>query len=514
MIKGRVLIKKLGLAGVFLIMMGFWGYCYVYAGDFERLDSRGLEGRKPLSISSDETGGQVVWVGTDGGIFRKELSKNGAWQKIVLEDVADVRVNRIEFSSYVPFGYAATSKGVYEIDPVSSLTCKIYSSDQDAENECYGVAVDVGQNIYIATKGGLFVRPGKGKRWTKSIAVLGNKTIDYVYAAGTVLYVAASDGLYRSRDKAKTWEKVFSLSTGSSREEAAEDEEENAEEGVSNRIYAAMGEKGTPSTIYLATSLGGFRSRDEGETWESLPLTGLDSKGILDLILSVSRGALYAATKNGVFRMDGDGWSVIAPLNACHGLVLINEKIFVATSMGIYAFEVNDGNDEIRISINKDTKQDSEYEPTIQEVQQMVIRYCDVSNDKIASWHKEARVKAFLPDLSFGYGNNVYGSYNGIFAVGPNDWQVNLSWELGDLIYSPDQTSIDVRSRLMVQLRNDVLAEATQLYYERKRLLIELSDGFLSSEDLSKRKIRLEEVSALLDRLTGGTFSKVLKSSP
>jgi hypothetical protein len=30
------------------------------------------------------------------------------------------------------------------------------------------------------------------------------------------------------------------------------------------------------------------------------------------------------------------------------------------------------------------------------------------------------------------------------------DWNVSLSWDLGELIWNGDQTSIDVRSKLMV----------------------------------------------------------------
>jgi photosystem II stability/assembly factor-like uncharacterized protein len=512
MTKDKVLKRGVAAVGVILIIMGLLSDGCVYANDFERLDSEGLEGSEPLSISSDETGDQAVWVGTDGGIFRKDLSKNAPWQKIALEDIAQACVNRIEFSPYTSFGYAATSKGVYEIDPATLTTRKIYSSDQDAENECSSVAVDADQNIYVATKAGLFARPWKGKRWSKSITALGEKAIDYVYAAGMTLYVAASEGLYQSTDKAKTWKKVFSLNAN--REEAGEDEAEISEEDVSNRIHAIIGEKGAPSIIYLATSAGGFRSQDGGETWAPLPLVGLDSKDILDLALSISSHTLYAITKNGIFRLDADGWSVIAPSNDNHDLTLINEKILIVTSIGIYAFEVDDVSSKIQFNTKSDGNHSSKYEPTIQEVQQMVIRYCDVSKDKIDAWHRQARAKAFLPDFSFGYGNNVYGSYSGVFAVGPNDWQVNVSWDLGDLVYSSDQTSIDARSRLMVQLRNDVLAEATQLYYERRRIQVELSDGHLSPEDLSRKEIRLDEVSALLDRLTGGAFSKGLKSSP
>lgn len=511
MIKVKVLPKCFGFIGICFVFLMCAGHSCLYAGDFGRLDSEGLEGQKILSISSEGADHRALWIGTERGVFRRDLSKSGPWQKIILADTAEAGVHRIEFSPYSSFGYAATSKGVYEIDPVSLTAKKIYGSNEDSENDCSSVAVDAGQNIYVATKAGLFSRHRKAERWTKSVTALGDKAIDYVYAAGKAVYAAVSDGLYRSMDGAKTWNKVFMLSTES--EEAPDDESEPNEENETNRIYAVVGEKGTSSTVYLGTSIGAFRSQDDGQSWEPLPQVGLDSKNILDLVLSISPSAVYAVSKNGVFQLNKDGWSMIAPLYGSRGMALVDRKPFVIATSGIYVFEMPNGRDGGEAKPQNDVP-DLKKEPTIREVQQMVIEYCDVSNQKIDSWHKQARTKALLPDISFGYGNNVYGSYNGIFAVGPNDWQVNVSWDLADLIYSADQTSIDVRSRLMVQLRNDVLAEATQLYFERKRLRIELSDGHLSPQDLSKKQIRVEEISALLDRLTGGAFSKVLKSSP
>lgn len=56
------------------------------------------------------------------------------------------------------------------------------------------------------------------------------------------------------------------------------------------------------------------------------------------------------------------------------------------------------------------------------------------------------------------------------------DWGVTLSWNLGELIWNDDQTSIDVRSRLMVELRDDILDEITKLYFERLRVKMELDN--------------------------------------
>ncbi len=101
------------------------------------------------------------------------------------------------------------------------------------------------------------------------------------------------------------------------------------------------------------------------------------------------------------------------------------------------------------------------------------------------------------------------------FIQGPNeksfDWSVGLNWNLGEIIWNDDQTSIDTRSRLMVQLRDDVLNEITHLYYERRRLQVEMA--LASVSDLSvqiEKQIRLEELTAGMDALTGGYFSKRL----
>jgi len=65
----------------------------------------------------------------------------------------------------------------------------------------------------------------------------------------------------------------------------------------------------------------------------------------------------------------------------------------------------------------------------------------------------------------------------------------------------------------VVQLRDDILDEVNKLYFERLRVKIELDN--LSIEDRKKRaekELRLEELTASLDALTGGYFSQALKS--
>jgi len=98
---------------------------------------------------------------------------------------------------------------------------------------------------------------------------------------------------------------------------------------------------------------------------------------------------------------------------------------------------------------------------------------------------------------------------NDITAGNDEGWSVSLTWELGDLIWNSAQTTIDVRSRLMVQLRDDILNEVTRLYFERRRLQIEMithqTTDFTSRID---KALRLQELTAGIDALTGSYLSK------
>jgi hypothetical protein len=162
----------------------------------------------------------------------------------------------------------------------------------------------------------------------------------------------------------------------------------------------------------------------------------------------------------------------------------------------------------------------SKEEPTISELQSAAIKYAEVEPCKIADWRRKAALKAVLPEVSVGYDTDVYKTISTTtkdsktyFWEGPDDgangWDVSASWDLGDLIYNDDQTSIDSRSKLMVQLRNDVLDQLNAAYFERKKLqkqLDRLPDK--TSEAYLEREIKVEELTATIDGLTGGYLSR------
>ncbi|MGB2660779.1 MAG: hypothetical protein WBD04_00115, partial [Candidatus Omnitrophota bacterium] len=139
-------------------------------------------------------------------------------------------------------------------------------------------------------------------------------------------------------------------------------------------------------------------------------------------------------------------------------------------------------------------------------------------------WRAGARWKALLPKFSFGVSESkddkveIYtSSTRSYHYTAPSEidsgWDIDLTWDLSDLVWNDVQTNIDIRSKLMVQLRDEILEDVTRLYFERKRLLAELSEtGPEDTQKLREKRLRAEELTAHIDALTGGRFSDALKS--
>ena len=89
------------------------------------------------------------------------------------------------------------------------------------------------------------------------------------------------------------------------------------------------------------------------------------------------------------------------------------------------------------------------------------------------------------------------------------DASISLAWDLGDIAYPQDATELSREARQVIGLRDNVLDELTQLYFDRRRALLALdahADKH-SSEDVALR-LRAEELAAGLDAWTGGWFSR------
>jgi hypothetical protein len=88
------------------------------------------------------------------------------------------------------------------------------------------------------------------------------------------------------------------------------------------------------------------------------------------------------------------------------------------------------------------------------------------------------------------------------------DAAVVLEWRLGDLVYLPDALDVSREAREVIELRDEVLDEVTQLYYERRRVLLQLRAAAADPVELARLRLRADELAAGLDAWTGGFFSR------
>ena len=63
----------------------------------------------------------------------------------------------------------------------------------------------------------------------------------------------------------------------------------------------------------------------------------------------------------------------------------------------------------------------------------------------------------------------------------------------------------------MVQLRDDLLEDVTRLFFEWKRIMLEVASERGNEEYLSEKLLRAEELAAYIDALTGGRFSREIE---
>jgi hypothetical protein len=86
---------------------------------------------------------------------------------------------------------------------------------------------------------------------------------------------------------------------------------------------------------------------------------------------------------------------------------------------------------------------------------------------------------------------------------------VTLSWDLGDVAYHPEQIDVSHETREVIELRDDVLDEITQLYFERRRVLAELASlPDPAGPDALRLRLRADELAAGIDAWTGGWFGR------
>jgi hypothetical protein len=163
--------------------------------------------------------------------------------------------------------------------------------------------------------------------------------------------------------------------------------------------------------------------------------------------------------------------------------------------------------------------------PSVTSLHAAVIRQQGLETGYLREMRRRALRRGWLPELHVTLGyldqRDRTRDYDQTFSSGDTrqlfdsehdrgrdlDVALTLSWDLRDTLFHPDEIDLSRESRSVISLRDDVLDEVTQLYFERLRVLSRLEVTADASERQSLA-LRAAELAAGLDAWTGGRFSR------
>jgi hypothetical protein len=165
-------------------------------------------------------------------------------------------------------------------------------------------------------------------------------------------------------------------------------------------------------------------------------------------------------------------------------------------------------------------------EPSVHQVHAAALAWQALGPERMRSLQRGVDHRAWLPDLEIrggaGRGRSVrfledQAQSSGVvfdlrdreFDRGSDyDGALILRWELGDLAYNAEAIDVAREAREVIELRDEVLDEVTQLYFERRRVLLGLRTASADGAEAARLRLRADELAAGLDAWTGGFFSR------
>jgi len=469
---------------------------------------------------------KIIFAGSMGNLLKTD-NAGKSWRSVLtirgrMRNINALAMDAINYNVI----YAATDNGLYRSNNLGGRWERIFRGKNNLENQCRSV-FNTSQAIFVGTKTGLFISYDSGRSWHKEEAGIGKEAVLNIDAAlrqNSVIYLAAVNGAFKSVDNGKNWEKIYITYSLERPNDESVSDEESAPEKESELRFVKAGINNI-NLLYLSSAKGIYKSLDQGKSWEKINEYGLLNRDVKMLCMS-ENSQIFALSQSGVFSYDNSHWEEVSfglAESKLSYLTLDNKSnIYITGERGIFKANLKNFSSPSSHSLMREYLK---YEPKIRDVQEAAIKYAEVSPEKISGWRKKAAKKSLLPKVSIGLdrnstdlwhweGGSTTKTDDDTLRRGQDsiDWDVSLSWDFGDLIWNDAQTSIDVRSKLMVELRDDILDQVNKLYFERLRVKSELDN--LAIEDRNKRfdkQLKLEELTASLDSLTAGYYSEQLR---
>lgn len=449
----------------------------------------------------------------------------------------DVAINPKNPSQY----FLATNQGLYK-SANKGKNWRLIFRGHDKNSKNINSITFHNKSLFLGTEDGVFIFDFVNSKSKAFGEVSLNEGVDDLISYQGILYVLVKNKIYGiDTDKYVTREYLLPTFEGDSAEELSEFYDDEVDDNLSSIIRFVH--LGFSNRIGAITPKGYFIFDAKEDAWKKSVISGLPHHEI-NVIIEVSQSGhgfcdkneplctlQIAGTRRGAFFLKNQRWIPMyggMTTNVINDMVALDEKtVLAATDRGFFSLDLEKAFPTYILKKEAVTRR-SMNEPNVKQVHQWAIDYAEVNPKKIQQWRELSKRKALFPNLSIGFdggtdisqSDSVWGSYTGggSHYIGPDDkswgrdfgWDISLSWDLSDWVWSTDQTTIDSRSKLMVELREDILDQVTRLYFERKRIQLEVGNGIEDSSALDKQ-LRLDELTALLDGYTGGRFSREIE---
>lgn len=163
------------------------------------------------------------------------------------------------------------------------------------------------------------------------------------------------------------------------------------------------------------------------------------------------------------------------------------------------------------------------HEPSLADLEKATLKIADADIESSKRWLKAPRRAALLPAIKLVFDHDM-GRDESLdrYQEKPDRWgadtdrdlgfQVSAQWKLDELIFNPDEVRVWNALADRASRREALLNVLVGNYFERRKL--QLLKQLLPPKDLAEMariKLRIAELTASIDAMTGGLLSRPLK---
>jgi hypothetical protein len=165
-------------------------------------------------------------------------------------------------------------------------------------------------------------------------------------------------------------------------------------------------------------------------------------------------------------------------------------------------------------------------EPPLAELERAALRRADADPESLRRLPAAVRASAALPTVKLSVDRDVSRDESlDRYQDEPDRWGADTGrgiglgasaeWKLGELVFNSDEVRVYDLLGDRAERREALLTLLVGTYFERRRLM--LTEQLLpatTAEEAIARRMRIDELTAVIDALTGGLLSANLKRRP